>query len=132
MVAQREKYSDPFKLDMAITGEHIVNDLHTKVVGVYTNSLTVEYDSSEAFRISLLPPITTAGEIEVGEVGKPIPATEVKIIDEDGNVLRKHENGELCIRSICDFEKYYKNTELTNKVQLPGKWSRSGDNNAHQ
>lgn len=41
--------------------------------------------------------------------------------------MRKHENGDLCIRSICGFEKYYKKKGLLEEDLLPGNWFRSGD-----
>ncbi|XP_048740748.2 medium-chain acyl-CoA ligase ACSF2, mitochondrial-like [Ostrea edulis] len=122
-----ENYIDPFMLDVLNTGGQPVENFHTKVVGKFTKTLRVAYSSTEVFCISMLPIYTTAGKIEVGDVGKPIPGMEVKIIDGDGNILRKNENGELCIRSMCGFEKYYKNTSLTEEVILPGKWFRSGD-----
>ncbi|XP_048751267.2 medium-chain acyl-CoA ligase ACSF2, mitochondrial-like [Ostrea edulis] len=127
LAANEENYKGSFKLDTVFTGGQSVNDSHTKVVGIFTRSLTIGYGSTEGSTISVLPPFTTASEVQVGDVGKPIPGTEVKIIDGDGNVLRKHENGELCIRSVYGFEKYYKNPELTEEVLLPGNWFRTGD-----
>ncbi|XP_048740718.2 2,3-dihydroxybenzoate-AMP ligase-like [Ostrea edulis] len=112
LAANEENYKEPLKLDVFITGGQPVYNLHTKVFGVFTKTLVVAYGSTEGFRVSMLPPITAPGETQASDVGKPIPGTEMKIIDGDGNVLRKHENGELCIRSMYDFEKYYKNTEL--------------------
>ncbi|XP_048742859.2 medium-chain acyl-CoA ligase ACSF2, mitochondrial-like [Ostrea edulis] len=127
LVSHGDNYKNSFKLDTVITTGEMVDNVHTKVVGVFTKSLTVLYGSTETSRISVLPPITTAGEKRVGDVGIPISGIEVKVIDGGGNILRKGESGELCIRSICGFEKYYKDTDLTDEVLLSGKWFRSGD-----
>ncbi|XP_048742605.1 long-chain-fatty-acid--CoA ligase-like [Ostrea edulis] len=127
LVAHEENYKDPFKLNVVITTGQPINNLHTKVAGIFTRTLKYGYGSTEAYWNSVLSPVNTACEMKAGDVGTPLPGFEVKIIEEDGNVLRKGENGELCIRGICCFEKYYKNTELTDAVLLPGKWFRSGD-----
>lgn len=81
-------YNDSFKPDVVVTGGQPVYNLHTKAVGVFTKTLTVAYGSTEGNLICMLPPITTAGEIKAGDVGKPISGTEVTIIDVDGNILR--------------------------------------------
>ncbi|XP_056001801.1 medium-chain acyl-CoA ligase ACSF2, mitochondrial-like [Ostrea edulis] len=127
LISHGDNYKNLFKLDTVITSGQMVDNVHTKVVGVFTRRLTVVYGSTETSRISVLPPITTPGEKRAGDVGIPISGNEVKVIDGAGNVLRKGESGELCIRSICGFEKYYKDTDLTDEVLLPGKWFRSGD-----
>ncbi|XP_048742758.2 medium-chain acyl-CoA ligase ACSF2, mitochondrial-like [Ostrea edulis] len=127
LVAHENNYKDPFKLDVVITTGQPINNLHTKVAGIFTNTLKFGYGSTETYWNSVLSPIDTAGKIKAGDVGTPLPGVEIKIIDIDGNVLRKGENGELCLRSVCGFEKYYQNTDLTDEVLLPGKWFRSGD-----
>jgi fatty-acyl-CoA synthase len=71
--------------------------------------------------------LPTDNALQAGDVGKLVPGVEIKVIDGDGNVLRKGENGELCIRSMLGFQKYYQNTALTDEVLLAGKWFRSGD-----
>jgi fatty-acyl-CoA synthase len=127
LVAHKENYKDSFKLDMVFTGGQLIENIHTEVVGVFTKSLIVTYASTEVFGVSVLPRITMPGNMKVGDVGTPIPGVEVKIIDGNDNVLTKRENGELCVRKIGGFEKYYDNPALTNEAILPGKWFRSGD-----
>ncbi|XP_056001776.1 medium-chain acyl-CoA ligase ACSF2, mitochondrial-like [Ostrea edulis] len=127
LVAQKDNYKDSFKLEVTITTGQPIDDSHTKVIGVFTKILVVGYGSTEASMISILPPIATSGKINVGDVGKPIPGTEVKVVDEDGNVMKKCDTGELCIRSRYLFNGYYKDKELNDEVFLPGKWFRSGD-----
>jgi fatty-acyl-CoA synthase len=89
--------------------------------------LKIAYGLSETSYVSILSHPGTGQEIKTGDVGEPIPGFEVKIVDGDGNILTKGEDGEVCIRSIYGFEKYYKNTELDKESLFPGMWYRSGD-----
>ncbi|XP_061179445.1 medium-chain acyl-CoA ligase ACSF2, mitochondrial-like [Saccostrea echinata] len=127
LVAQKENYKDLFKLQAIITTGQPIDNHHTHVIGAFTKLLILGYGSTECSMISILPPITSVGKILYGDVGKPIPGTEVKVVDENGNVLRKGETGELCIRSRYLFNGYYRNKDLNGEAFLSGKWFRSGD-----
>jgi long-chain acyl-CoA synthetase len=61
-----------------------------------------------------------------GSIGLPIPSTEVRICDNDGNDTNG-EAGEICIRGPQVMEGYWQNEEETANVMLPGGWVRSGD-----
>jgi len=61
-----------------------------------------------------------------GSIGLPIPSTEVRICDDDGNDVQDGV-GEICIRGPQVMEGYWQNEEETAKVMLPGGWFRSGD-----
>ncbi|XP_056001798.1 medium-chain acyl-CoA ligase ACSF2, mitochondrial-like [Ostrea edulis] len=127
LVDHEKNYKDSFKLDVVLTTGQLVENRHTKIVGVFTRNLRVVYGLTEIFWVSKLPPITIAAEMKIGDVGRPFPGIEVKIIGKEGNILRKGDSGELCIRSLYGFEKYYENPESTGDVLLPGMWFRSGD-----
>ncbi|MDH3441610.1 MAG: AMP-binding protein, partial [Gammaproteobacteria bacterium] len=59
-----------------------------------------------------------------GSIGLPIPSTEVRICDDDGNDT---ELGEICIRGPQVMVGYWRNQDETDKVMLPGGWFRTGD-----
>jgi acyl-CoA synthetase (AMP-forming)/AMP-acid ligase II len=63
----------------------------------------------------------------VGSVGKPIPPTEIKIVDDDGNELLAHEVGELLTRLPGSQREYYKDDEATASTWTHDGWLRSGD-----
>ena len=86
------------------------------------NSIVQAYgltETSPAATINLL----TSTEFN-GSIGLPIPSTEVRICDDDGNDV---EAGEICIRGPQVMEGYWQNQEETDKVMLPGGWFRTGD-----
>lgn len=62
-----------------------------------------------------------------GSIGLPIPSTDVRICDDDGNDVAPGDAGEICIRGPQIMEGYWQNPEETEKVMLPGGWLRSGD-----
>ena len=61
-----------------------------------------------------------------GSIGLPIPATDVRICDDDGNDVGT-EIGEICVRGPQVMVGYWRNEEETAKVMLPGGWFRTGD-----
>lgn len=72
--------------------------------------------------------VTPLGEHEFsGSIGLPIPSTDVKICDDDGNALAIGEIGEICIKGPQVMEGYWQRPEETDKVMLEGGWLRTGD-----
>lgn len=62
-----------------------------------------------------------------GSIGLPIPSTEVRICDDDGNDVEAGGVGEICIRGPQVMEGYWQNVEETENVMLPDGWFRTGD-----
>jgi len=62
-----------------------------------------------------------------GSIGLPIPSTEVRICDDDGNDVEPGGVGEICIRGPQVMEGYWQSPEETEKVMLPDGWFRTGD-----
>lgn len=62
-----------------------------------------------------------------GTIGLPVPSTEVRICDDDGNDLALGEAGEICIRGPQVMEGYWRKPEETANAMFPGGWFRSGD-----
>jgi acyl-CoA synthetase (AMP-forming)/AMP-acid ligase II len=63
----------------------------------------------------------------IGSVGKPIPPTEIKIVDENDNECRVREVGELLMRLPGYQREYYNDTEATATTWTSDGWLRSGD-----
>ncbi|MBS0286880.1 MAG: AMP-binding protein [Proteobacteria bacterium] len=62
-----------------------------------------------------------------GSIGLPIPSTEVKICDENGNELPVGETGELCVKGPQVMKGYWNKPEATALVLSPDGWLRTGD-----
>lgn len=58
--------------------------------------------------------------------GRPVPGTEVKIVDEDGNRVARGEVGEICARGMGAMQGYWKLDEQTAATLKDG-WVHTGD-----
>lgn len=63
---------------------------------------------------------------KVGSVGKPLPRSEVRIVDEDGNEVPTGQVGEITIKGDHVMKGYVKNPEATALAMRNG-WLLSGD-----
>jgi benzoate-CoA ligase family protein len=67
------------------------------------------------------------GEVKYGTTGKPVPGYEVRLVDDDGCVVkRRGEMGELQVRGPTSAVMYWNNREQSRATFL-GEWTRSGD-----
>ncbi len=61
-----------------------------------------------------------------GMIGLPLPSTECKIIDDDGNIMPIGERGELCIKGPQVMKGYLNRPEATAETVVDG-WLLTGD-----
>jgi len=62
-----------------------------------------------------------------GAIGLPIPSTECKVIDAEGNEVATGEPGELCIRGPQVMKGYWQRPEETGNVLDSDGWLKTGD-----
>ncbi|MBD2533286.1 AMP-binding protein [Nostoc flagelliforme FACHB-838] len=66
------------------------------------------------------------GERLAGYVGKPLPEVEVRLVDENGELVPAGTPGEIQVKGPGVFIKYWQNPEATAKAFQDG-WFRTGD-----
>ncbi|MGM0669892.1 MAG: acyl-CoA synthetase [Gemmatimonadota bacterium] len=67
------------------------------------------------------------GERRPGAVGNPLPGVELRLVSEDGEVLRgENRPGEIQVRGPAVFTRYWKRPEATAEAFVDG-WFRTGD-----
>ncbi len=62
-----------------------------------------------------------------GQIGLPIPSTDVVIKDDDGKDLATGERGEICIKGPQVMRGYWNRPDETDKVMTPDGYFRTGD-----
>ena len=104
---------------MALTAE--TSKHWTEVTG---STISEGYGLTETSPVVAINP---PGGIQQGTVGLPMPDTDCKVIDEDGNTLPNGEPGELCIRGPQVMKGYWQRPEATTEVLDADGWFKSGD-----
>jgi acyl-CoA synthetase (AMP-forming)/AMP-acid ligase II len=60
-------------------------------------------------------------------IGRPLPDVEVKIVDNEGNILPPCQVGEIIARGRRVMTEYWQDAEKTQKAMTPDGWLRTGD-----
>lgn len=86
---------------------------------------------TQGYGLTEASPVTNAnilGSTEfTGAIGLPIPSTDEKIVDEEGNELPVGEVGELCVKGPQVMKEYWNRPDETAKVLSTDGWLRTGD-----
>ncbi len=98
------------------------------VCEMHLREMTIAYGLTEASPV--ITQTTTDDPIELGvtTVGKPLPHTEVKIVDvTTGEIVPLGTQGELCARGYMVMKGYYRNPEATSAAITADGWLHTGD-----
>ncbi|MEW5248523.1 AMP-binding protein [Microbulbifer sp. 2201CG32-9] len=85
---------------------------------------------TEGYGLTETSPVVSfnpASAVQLGTVGVPVPGTEVKVIDENGNDLPNNTPGELCVRGPQVMKGYWQRPEATAECLDDEGWLRTGD-----
>jgi fatty-acyl-CoA synthase len=92
------------------------------------HEMTIAYGLTEASPVITQTTTDDSLELRVSTVGRPLPHTEVKIIDiTSGQIAPIHVPGELCTRGYLVMKGYYNNAEATQRAIDEHGWLHSGD-----
>jgi fatty-acyl-CoA synthase len=90
--------------------------------------MTIAYGLTEASPVITQTTTDDSLELRVSTVGRPLPHTEVKIVDiSSGQIVPIHVPGELCTRGYLVMKGYYNNAEETQRAIDEHGWLHSGD-----
>ena len=67
------------------------------------------------------------GERVPGEVGRPLPGVEVRLVDDDGASIGEGMPGEIQVKGPGVFSEYWERPEATAEAFTPDGWFRTGD-----
>jgi benzoate-CoA ligase len=66
------------------------------------------------------------GDVRYGTTGKPVPGYDIRLVGDDGVVVKPGELGELQVRGPTSAVMYWNNRDQSRSTFL-GEWTRSGD-----
>jgi fatty-acyl-CoA synthase len=94
---------------------------------MHLGEITIGYGMTETGPLSTQTFPDDPIELRVGTVGRPLPNTEIKVIDEEGHIVPRGVPGELCTRGYNVMRGYWGDPERTAKDIDAAHWIRSGD-----
>jgi fatty-acyl-CoA synthase len=89
--------------------------------------LIIGYGMTETSPLSFLTSSTDPVELQVSTVGKVLPNTECKLLDEQGRVVPLGQRGEICTRGYCVMKEYWGDHRATNASIDANGWMHTGD-----
>jgi len=84
----------------------------------------------EGYGMTEASPVVTVNPpsaVKLGTIGLPVPSTELKVIDDEGNDLPIGEAGELCCRGPQVMKGYWQRPDATAKTITEDGWLKTGD-----
>ncbi len=105
------------------SGEHLPTGIYHQFKERFGIELLDCLGSSEVLTMYLA---NRPGMVRPGSVGRPTPAAEVKIVDEQGRKLASGETGELMVKIDSSSPVYWNKHDKT-KDTMHGSWLRTGD-----
>ena len=85
---------------------------------------------SEGYGLTETSPVVCGNPvaaIQMGTIGIPLPETEVKVVDDNGNTLPPGETGELLVRGPQIMKGYWQRPAETDNVLSNDGWLKTGD-----
>ena len=85
----------------------------------------------EGYGLTECSPLVTVNPYDLeeynGAIGLPVPSTEVRIVDDEGQPLANTEVGELQVKGPQVMQGYWQRPEATKEVINPDGWLSTGD-----
>ncbi|KAF9250418.1 hypothetical protein DTO027I6_4047 [Penicillium roqueforti] len=108
--------------------QNLMNQLR-EIMGV--EKMLIAYGMTETSPVSFITSLDDSDEKGTTTVGRVIPHTAAKVIDEKGNTLARGQRGELCTSGFVLQKGYWKNEEKTKEVMRRDEngvlWMHTGD-----
>ena len=85
----------------------------------------------EGYGLTETSPVVSCNPIDgtdrVGTIGLPLPDTDVKVVNDEGQTLPQGEAGELCVKGPQVMQGYWNRPDETAKVMMAEGWLKTGD-----
>jgi len=120
-IAERDISSVIFCLSAATKmPENLIRQIEDKLKWRYAEA----WGLTESSCVGTTAPYT---ETRIGSCGKGMDDAEIKVVDDEGNTLPPHEQGELCVKGTCVTNGYLNRPDATAEVFDSEGWFHAGD-----
>ncbi|XP_033758349.1 medium-chain acyl-CoA ligase ACSF2, mitochondrial-like [Pecten maximus] len=118
---------DGFRVRSIVVTGQMIDNFYMGVIGRFCQKLMIIYSSVECCPLAVYSSTDVNEPLKAGDVGRPIPGVEIRIVDQQDVPIEKGLIGKIQVRSPYAMKKYDGNPELTKKVFTEEKWYRTGD-----
>jgi fatty-acyl-CoA synthase len=94
---------------------------------MHMRDIVIGYGMTETSPVTFLTHVDDPIDRRVSSVGRVLPHTEAKVIDEKGRTVRPGTPGELLTRGYCLMRGYWDDGENTHAVIDEARWMHTGD-----
>ncbi|MBW4706807.1 AMP-binding protein [Roseobacter sp. YSTF-M11] len=94
---------------------------------MHMDQITIAYGMTETGPVSTQTTVDDPVARRVETVGRVLPHTEIKIVDDKGHITPRGTPGELLTRGYCVMPKYWNDPEKTASAIDEARWIASGD-----
>jgi fatty-acyl-CoA synthase len=94
---------------------------------MHLRDIVIAYGMTETSPVTFLTSVDDPIERRVNSVGRVLPHTEAKVVDEQGRVVRPGVAGELLTRGYCLMQGYWNDPDHTHEVIDEARWMHTGD-----
>ena len=101
--------------------------MHRVIDDMHLSEITIGYGMTESGPLATQTLPDDPIELRVGTVGRPLPHTEIKVVDDKGRIVPRGEPGELCTRGYSVMRGYWGEPERTGETIDDARWIRTGD-----
>ena len=101
--------------------------MHRVIDDMHMSEITIGYGMTETGPLATQTFPDDPIELRVGTVGRPLPHTEIKVVDGKGRIVPRGEPGELCTRGYSVMRGYWGDSGRTAETIDEANWIRTGD-----
>ncbi|XP_045179877.2 3-[(3aS,4S,7aS)-7a-methyl-1,5-dioxo-octahydro-1H-inden-4-yl]propanoyl:CoA ligase-like [Mercenaria mercenaria] len=128
LIKRQDNLPDDWPVEAILTGGQPLTSQLAACVGKVCNYLLCFYGGTESSGVTKAQITDPDDFVEFG-CGKAVnyPGLEVKIVDENGEIVPVNHRGEIYVRSEIMFKEYFNDPEKTKAVKTPDGWYKTDD-----
>ena len=109
-----------------LTGGQPISKMFGSCIGKVCNTFINAYGSTEYF-LGIIHAVQSTEQFHDYSIGRPLQGVEVKIVNENEEIVSIGERGEIFIKTDSLFKGYYNDPEKTKAVMTEDGWYRTDD-----